>query len=73
MSIYRDTHYDGATPSDRERGEGVVTKNACQCRICGANADRYGNRFECQRNPCHVADLLTGTFSDLTLPLGDER
>ena len=45
-----------------------ITKRAVQCRICGAAADRYHNRFECQANPAHMADLNTGIFSDLSYP-----
>ena len=42
--------------------------NACQCRLCGAPADRHGQMFQCQQNPGHIADTLTGIFSDCTYP-----
>lgn len=45
-----------------------IVKNAVQCRICGAPADRYQTHFQCQANPNHMADLITGIFSDLTPP-----
>jgi len=40
--------------------------NACQCRICGATADKYPTMFVCQENKNHCADLVTGIFSDLS-------
>lgn len=46
----------------------AIVRNAIQCRICGAEADRYEHMFQCQRHPGHVADLLTGLFSDCTHP-----
>lgn len=49
-------------------GVNEVVKNAVQCRICGARADRHHNRFECQQNPNHMADLMTGIFTDMTPP-----
>ena len=46
-----------------------IIKNVITCKICGSSADRYGtNRFECQSNPNHVADIITGIFTDLTYP-----
>jgi hypothetical protein len=48
--------------------ENPIVKNVCKCTLCGSLADRYSNRIECQTNSCHVADLLTGIFSDLTPP-----
>lgn len=45
-----------------------IVKNAINCTICQAPADRYANYFQCQKNPNHMADLMTGTFSDLTHP-----
>lgn len=59
---------DRFTPTDAEKANGMITKSARQCRICWSNADRYDNRFECQANPCHVADLNTGIFTDMTPP-----
>lgn len=53
-------------PSDAELANGMITKNACQCLVCGANADRFQNRFQCQVNPNHIGDLVVGRFSDLT-------
>lgn len=55
-------------PSDAEAADGMLVKNACRCRICGANADRYQNMFRCQANPGHVADTFVGIFSDLSYP-----
>lgn len=46
----------------------VFVANACRCGICGSNADRRQNVFLCQANPRHVADTMTGIFSDLTPP-----
>lgn len=45
-----------------------IVKNAIQCGICLAPADRYCNRFQCQNNPNHIGDLNVGIFSDLTYP-----
>lgn len=53
-------------PSAEEKAEGMITKNARQCTICGCNADLYINRFECQNNSAHVGDLIVGIFSDLS-------
>ena len=47
----------------------IMIRRACMCRLCGAPADRYCNRFQCQVNPNHVADLNTGLFNDLTPPV----
>lgn len=43
-----------------------VVKNARLCTICQSLADRYANNFRCQKNPGHIADLLTGIFEDCT-------
>ena len=43
-------------------------KNACTCTICGAPADRLDHVFQCQANPNHYADLVTGLFDDHTYP-----
>lgn len=49
--------------------ESLVLKNARQCTICGSGADmHHQNRFECQKNPNHMADLNTGIFTDCTFP-----
>jgi 5'(3')-deoxyribonucleotidase len=42
-----------------------LMRDAITCRICGTNADRYDNYFQCQNNPSHLADLLTGTFDEM--------
>jgi hypothetical protein len=42
-------------------------KNAVCCTICRSGATRFDWGFECQTNPCHVADLNTGFFVDLEL------
>lgn len=47
--------------------------NACECRICGALADRHGMLFQCQENPGHIADTMTGLFQDRTDPSGNSR
>lgn len=49
-----------------------IIKNVCQCKICGASADRYSYGFQCQVNPSHMADLNVGIWSDLTYPADDE-
>jgi len=55
--------------TDRQsRGIDPIVKNAVTCRICGSPAARYIYTFECQTNSGHVADLMTGIFSDLTPP-----
>ena len=51
-------------PSDDEKGQGMLIKNACRCKICGGPADRYAWAFQCRNNPGHVADFYTGIFSD---------
>lgn len=48
------------------RPKELILRNALRCGICGESADRYSNRFGCQTNPGHMADLVTGLFSDLT-------
>jgi hypothetical protein len=45
---------------------GPIVKNAVRCGICGAPADRYANRFECQANAGHLGDLFMAIFSDLS-------
>lgn len=45
-----------------------VVKNAVRCRVCGAPADRHHNRFECRKDLGHMADLVTGIFTDMTPP-----
>ena len=45
-----------------------IVKNARRCGICGNQADRYVNRFQCQNNQSHIGDLFVGIFSDLTYP-----
>jgi hypothetical protein len=45
-----------------------IVKNAVRCGVCGAAADRYCNRFQCQDNYNHVGDLNVGIFADLTAP-----
>mgnify|MGYP003345901516 CR=1 FL=1 len=53
--------------------EEIVT-NAVQCAICGAPADMHGsNRFQCQNNPAHFADTMTGIFSDNSMPKDRNR
>lgn len=59
---------DRFTPSQEEAAQGVVTKDAVTCGVCGSLAARYSNRFQCQKNPNHVGDLVFGIFSDLTPP-----
>lgn len=46
----------------------ILQKNACQCKICGAPADRHDKFFQCTAIPAHFADVTTGTFSDHTHP-----
>ena len=56
-------------PNKEERdATPVFVRNACECRICGAPADRHGSIFQCQKNPGHIADTMTGIFSDLSWP-----
>ncbi len=63
-SGYNDGHTDNMKPDSN----GLILKNVRRCGICQSSADRYSNRFECSKNPCHMADLYTGIFSDLTHP-----
>ena len=60
------------------QGGGVMlrqffVRNACECRICGAPADRHGSIFQCQKAPGHIADTMTGIFSDLSWPSRVEK
>jgi hypothetical protein len=48
-------------------GDGIV-RNAVQCRICGAGADRHSTHYQCRANSAHVGDLWVGIFTDLTPP-----
>ena len=43
-----------------------IYRNARQCGICGAPADRYHTMYQCQANPGHMADINTGILSDLS-------
>lgn len=46
-----------------------IIKNAVTCSLCGSPADRHGSTlFQCQNNPGHIADTLTGIFSDNSFP-----
>ena len=45
-----------------------LVRNAVQCRICGASADRYHHGFQCQANPNHWSDLNVGIFIDMPHP-----
>lgn len=49
-----------------------IVRNAVQCKICGGAGDCYVNRFQCQNNPSHMADLNVGIWSDLTPPEMDD-
>ncbi len=42
--------------------------NTCQCRICGANADRHDTIYICQKNQFHMGDTFVGIFFDSTPP-----
>ena len=53
------------TPSAEEAKDGMITKNAVRCKICGANADRYRFCFRCQKNVGHIADPVVCIWSDL--------
>ena len=53
-------------PSDDEKGQGMLIKNACRCKICGGSADRYTWAFQCRNNMRHMADLNTGIFADFS-------
>lgn len=50
-------------------------RNACSCGICGSPADRHGAVFQCQKHPGHIADTMTGIFSDRSWPQfsGDKK
>lgn len=68
-----------------ERGDTSVydgrTRNACRCGICQSPADRVGGPefftgfdndwyyFECQANPEHIAEAMTGIFTDCSFPV----
>lgn len=52
------------TPTEEEKKQGMICKNAVQCSICGSSADRYTNLYQCQKNPSHLADTFTGIFSN---------
>lgn len=45
-----------------------IVRRAVPCGVCGAPADRFINRFQCQADPNHVGDLNVGIFTDLTHP-----
>jgi hypothetical protein len=47
---------------------GLIVRNACECTVCGANADKMPAMYQCQANPNHYADLVTGLFDDYTYP-----
>lgn len=47
-----------------------IVKNAIRCGICNAGADRWSWGFQCQAEPGHIADLITGIFSDVVYPSG---
>lgn len=49
-------------------GDVPIVRNAVRCGVCGAAADRFANRFQCQSNPNHMGDLNVGIFDDLTPP-----
>ena len=67
----RMSHLD---PNKEERDAvPVFVRNAVQCRICGAPADRHGSIFQCQKTPGHIADTMTGIFSDLSWPSRVEK
>lgn len=44
----------------------ILCANALTCSICGSPADRMDYGFQCQKEPGHMADLLTGIFSNLS-------
>lgn len=46
-----------------------------QCSICGSLAEMHGGLFQCQKNPGHIADTMTGIFSDRSWPQfsGDKK
>lgn len=45
-----------------------IVRNVQRCSLCGSPMDRYEFMLQCRDNPAHVADLMTGICSDLTLP-----
>lgn len=45
-----------------------VVKDAVQCTICRANADKFENYFQCQADSYHVADLVCMIFINRTPP-----
>lgn len=49
-------------------GNKPIVLNVIKCGICEENADRWINRFQCSKNNCHIGDLATGIFVDLTHP-----
>lgn len=61
----------GNEPNKAERDAvPAFVANACQCQICGGPADRSEQIFQCQTNPGHLADTMTGIFSDHTKNAG---
>lgn len=56
---------NSATPEPPEDGPPII-RNARQCELCGAPADRHHYGFQCTRHPGHQADLTTGIFDDLS-------
>ena len=55
-------------PTSEELESGIVVKKAVRCSICGCVADRHLFLYQCQTNPAHIADLVTGIFSDHSYP-----
>ena len=56
---------DKVVPTVAERLEGIVVKNACECLICGAKANRYSTGvFVCQKNVGHIALGFSGFFTN---------
>jgi hypothetical protein len=55
------------------RGTKFPIKGAVTCRLCQSPADREERMFVCQSNRNHVADLITGIFSDVSFPGWDDR
>lgn len=45
-----------------------VKRNAINCGICQAPADRYAHYYQCQKNPNHLGDIEDGRFTDRTEP-----
>jgi hypothetical protein len=58
-----------ANPDIHIEGCSDFVANARSCGICGGPADRHGCVFQCQMHPGHLADTLTGIFSDCTYPV----